>query len=61
TAEPENLDQITAAFRTFLGLSAGERRDMGRRGRKYVIAHFSREGITARLEALMQEVIAHGK
>jgi glycosyltransferase involved in cell wall biosynthesis len=61
TAEPENLDQITAAFRTFLGFSAEERREMGRRGREYVTARFSREGIAARLEALMQETIARGK
>lgn len=61
TAEPENLDQITAAFRAFLGLAEEERRAMGRRGREYVVAHFSREGITARLETLMREVVARGK
>ncbi|MDD4050982.1 MAG: glycosyltransferase family 4 protein [candidate division Zixibacteria bacterium] len=60
-AEPENLDQITAALRNFVAIGEAERKEMGRRGREYVVRHFSREGITVRLEALMQETIARGK
>jgi glycosyltransferase involved in cell wall biosynthesis len=60
-AEPENLDQITVALRDFIASGETQRREMGRRGRQYVIQHFSREGITARLEALMQEAIARGR
>ena len=61
TAEPENLDQITAALRNFINIGQAERKEMGRRGREYVVRNFSREGITARLEALMQETVTRGK
>lgn len=59
--EPENLDQITAAFQKYIDITEAERKEMGRRGRQYVVRHFSREGITARLEALMQETVSREK
>ena len=60
-AEPENLDQITAAFEKFLDLSEEERSVMGRRGREYVVEHFSREAITKKLETVLQAVVSHGR
>ncbi len=59
TAEPENVDQIVAAFRQFLEMGDEERRDMGRRGREYVVEHFSREIIVNALEAHMRRVVDH--
>jgi glycosyltransferase involved in cell wall biosynthesis len=59
TAEPENVDQIVAAFRKFLEIGEEGRRDMGRRGREYVVEHFSREKIVATLEAHMRRVVDH--
>ena len=59
TAEPDNLDQITAAFERFLALDQSARREMGRKGRAYVVEHFSREKIAKNLERLMRETGAH--
>ncbi len=60
TAEPENLDQIVEAFEKFIALSPEERNEMSRRGREYVVAHFSREAITMKLESVMHEIVSHG-
>lgn len=59
TAEPENVDQIVAAFRKFLEMGGEERRAMGRRGREYVVEHFSRDKIVATLETHMRRVVDH--
>ncbi|MEZ5358024.1 MAG: glycosyltransferase family 4 protein [Candidatus Zixiibacteriota bacterium] len=60
TAEPENLDQIVQGFKNFISLSPDERKQMSKRGREYVVAHFSREAITKRLETELQEILNHG-
>ncbi len=59
TAEPENVDQIVAALRQFLAMGDEERRAMGRRGREYVVEHFSREKIVNTLESHMRRVVDH--
>jgi glycosyltransferase involved in cell wall biosynthesis len=61
TAEPENIDQVDAAFRAFLEMSEAERHEMGRRGRDYVIEHFSRSKIVSDLESIMRGVVAGDK
>lgn len=60
TVAPEEVDQIVDAFRRFLALTAEERIAMGRRGREYVIKHFSRQAIANQLEATMKEIVARG-
>jgi glycosyltransferase involved in cell wall biosynthesis len=59
TAEPDNLDQITAAFERFLALDESIRKEMGGKGRAYVVEHFSREEIAKNLERLMRETASH--
>ncbi len=60
TAEPDNLDEIVAAFRKFIALDSEERKEMGRRGRDYAVRNFSREMITKKLESILQETVSHG-
>lgn len=60
TAEPENLDQIVAALRRVIAMPEEERWEMGRRGRAYVVEHFSRETIAKKLETLMRRTAGHG-
>ncbi|MFH1699536.1 MAG: glycosyltransferase family 4 protein [Candidatus Zixiibacteriota bacterium] len=56
-AYPENVDNISSAFSKFLDLSDDELSEMSRRGREYVVEHFSREKITYRLSNLMQKTV----
>ncbi len=51
--EPHSSKSILEAVRKFLELTCEERRQMGRKGRRYVEKHFSRELI---IEAYMQEI-----
>jgi len=60
TAEPDNLEQIVAAFRKFIALDSGSLEEMGRRGRAYAVKHFSREMITRKLETIMKDAIENG-
>ncbi len=59
--EPEASPAIVAALRRFREMGPSERRRIGMKGRAYVIANFSREEMTHRLEAVMNEVIADGR
>ena len=59
--EPEDSTAIVAALHRFRDMAPSERRRIGMRGRTFVIANFSREEMTRRLEAAMNEVIADGR
>jgi len=58
---PENPDELAATLRRFARMTGDERAAMGRGGRAYVTANFSREKIALTLESLMRETVFHGR
>lgn len=59
-AQPENVEDVVRAFHQFIAMSETARKEMGRRGRTYVVDNFSREKLTAKLESMMQETVSRG-
>lgn len=58
--EPENSDALAKAASQLAG-NATQRQDMGRSGRRYIQANFSRDLIAARFEAFLEEHLGKGK
>ncbi len=58
--EPENSDALAKAASQLAG-NATQRQEMGRSGRSYIQANFSRDLIAARFEAFLEEHLGKGK
>lgn len=58
--EPENAAAIAAAIRSLADDAAG-RAEMGRRGRAWVVANASREGLAKRYTGIMEELVSEGR
>lgn len=58
---PEDPDAMAAAVRKLAGLPASERREMGRRGRRYVEEHHAFSRLAVVLEDVLEGAMAEGR
>lgn len=59
--EPERIDRLTAELRRYIKMTRAERREIGLKGRSYMLRNFSRQKTVRNLEFIMEKVSARGK